>query len=87
MSRGYFSLICFLLLALPNCRQKTPSSQSLADPNLKRGQIVTCGAPDQQFGFAEFETSCSEKSRKDLISASNSCTLLNTTKQKKYLQM
>jgi tetratricopeptide (TPR) repeat protein len=65
MSRGLLPLICFLLLVLPNCKQKAPSAQLINDLNLKRGQIVTCGAPDQQFGSAEFETSCSEKNRKD----------------------
>ena len=60
----YFSL---LLLAFISCKgkNKSPAVETISAINLKRGEVVFCGPPDKQFGSVEFETSCSEKTKKD----------------------
>ena len=57
-----FSAILFVF-----CKQKTSSisSESIKSLKLKRGEIITCGPADQQFGTASFEVTCNEKSKKD----------------------
>ncbi len=57
----------FLLILLPFCRQKTanPSIALLDSIDLKRGQIISCGPLDSQFGSADFQTSCSEVVKED----------------------
>ena len=62
-----FFLAGSFLLLLSSCNQnnKAPSLESINGINLKRGEIVSCGPPDKQFGTVEFESSCSEKVKKD----------------------
>ena len=57
----------FVLLVLPSCNQKNaaPSAETINAINLKRGEVVSCGPPGKQFGTVEFESSCSEKVKKD----------------------
>lgn len=62
-------LICFsfLLWALASCHGKSeaPANETIADMNLKRGEVVVCGPPDKQFGAVGFKTSCSGKVQKE----------------------
>ena len=60
------SLIAFILMPI-SCKRKdiAPAIGSIDAINLKRGDIISCGPPDKQFGLVEFETSCSEDSKKD----------------------
>ena len=60
----FFSLSLFTLLSC-NGKNNAPSNDAINAINLKRGEIVSCGLPDKQFGSVEFETSCSEKVKKD----------------------
>jgi tetratricopeptide (TPR) repeat protein len=57
----------FLLLTLFSCHGKNqnPANETINAINLKRGEVVLCGPPDEQFGSVQFETSCSEKVKKD----------------------
>ncbi len=50
-----------------SCHRKdtVPSSESISEINLKRGDVVLCGPPDKQFGTVEFETSCPDKVKED----------------------
>jgi hypothetical protein len=56
--------VCFGLLAIAalSCREKNKdvSNEGIDQLSLKRGEIITCGPPDQEFGAAavSFETSC-----------------------------
>ena len=56
-----------LLLILVSCKEKNPgpSKKAIDEINLKRGQVISCGPADKQFGSVEFEISCSEKVKKD----------------------
>ncbi len=56
-----------LLLILESCRGKNPgpSKEIINEINLKRGEVISCGPPDKQFGSLEFEISCSGKVKED----------------------
>ena len=57
----------FVLLIVGSCggTNNAPADEVINAINLKRGDVVLCGPPDKQFGSVEFETSCSEKVKKD----------------------
>ncbi len=61
--------IFFLLLSLIllSCKGKNtgPSKEAINEINLKRGEVISCGPPDKQFGSVEFEISCNDKVKKD----------------------
>jgi tetratricopeptide (TPR) repeat protein len=62
------TLQLFLLLSiLVSCRGKnsSPSKELIDQINLKRGEIVSCGPPDKEFGSVDFEMTCNEKTKKD----------------------
>ena len=59
-------LFFLLLLITPSCHQsKAPAKESIDAINLKKGDVVLCGSPGEQFGTVEFETSCPGKVKKD----------------------
>lgn len=49
-----------LLLVHLSCREKNAdqSKKIINEMNLKRGEAITCGPPDKEFGSVAFETSC-----------------------------
>ena len=57
--------LSLLILISCNSKNQSVSSETIAQLQLKRGDIVTCGPPDKQFGLVDFETSCPERVRKD----------------------
>jgi len=54
-----------------SCKSKnsSPSKEVIGELGLKRGDIISCGPPDAQFGAVDFETTCDEKSKKDFTLA------------------
>jgi hypothetical protein len=62
-----FGIYLFFLLILLSCREKNkaPANDTINAINLKRGEVISCGPPDKEFGLVGFETSCSEKIKKD----------------------
>lgn len=67
MKISSFSFIIFLLLLGCKQKQATPSKETLADLDIKRGSLIVCGPADLQFGKASFETSCDGNSSADFI--------------------
>lgn len=55
----------FFLLVFASCRNNAPSKQSIAELDLKRGQLISCGPANKEFGMVQFETSCSSKVKED----------------------
>ena len=49
--------LCLLFLISCSNKQSTPSKESINQLNLKRGQIISCGIQNHQFGIAHFEIS------------------------------
>jgi tetratricopeptide (TPR) repeat protein len=66
MKKKWIILVCIILILL-GCKQKNiaPSPLLIKDLGLKRGEVIVCGSPDLELGLANFESSCSEKSRND----------------------
>ncbi len=50
-----------------SCKNKklSPSEEVIEQLNLKRGDVISCGPPDAQFGSVDFEMTCDEKAKKD----------------------
>jgi hypothetical protein len=69
MQRLFKSMIyclLFQLIAL-SCSDKNtrPTQETITALQLKRGNLIACGAPGKEFGAVAFATSCSSASRKD----------------------
>src|SRR6187397_737110 len=47
--------------ALFNITCRNGDKKSVSDIGLKRGDLISCGPPDKEFGEVGFEMSCSEK--------------------------
>ncbi len=61
-------LFYFLLAAsIISCNNNNsiPSNELIKQLNLKRGDIISCGTPDAQFGSVDFEMTCDGKAKKD----------------------
>ena len=50
-----------------SCKNKnsSPSKEVIAELKLKRGDVISCGPPDAQFGTVDFKMTCNEKVKKD----------------------
>ncbi|HYC30188.1 MAG TPA: hypothetical protein VEB42_15245, partial [Chitinophagaceae bacterium] len=55
----------FFLLMLASCTSNSPSKEAIAELNLKRGELISCGSNSKEFGTVQFETSCSGKVKED----------------------
>ena len=57
--------IFLLSVIMLSCKSKTlsPSEEVIKQLNLKRGDVISCGPPDAQFGSVDFEMTCDEKAK------------------------
>ncbi len=58
--------ICVLLLTLQfSCKEisEGPSEELISELSLKKGELISCGPDDKQFGSLDFEISCSDSVR------------------------
>ncbi|HXB44811.1 MAG TPA: hypothetical protein VNV85_12165 [Puia sp.] len=60
----FYFLTASVLLSC-NDRNSGPSKELISEINLKRGEVIYCGAPGKQFGSVNFEMTCREKSKND----------------------
>lgn len=67
MKKLALSPIFLSLIFCSSCKQKeaAPSQYLIADIQLKRGEIISCGSGDGQYGMMEFETSLAKDARED----------------------
>ncbi len=69
MKAAYLLPVIFILLPviLFSCREKNagPSKAMIKEINLKRGEVISCGPENNQFGTVDFETSCTGKIKED----------------------
>ena len=49
-----------------NQNHPLPSKELIGDLQLKRGQVISCGPSDKEFGVVNFETSCNKKTQDDI---------------------
>jgi tetratricopeptide (TPR) repeat protein len=62
------SLHIFLLsVIMLSCKSKnpSPSKEVISQLNLKKGEAISCGPSDKQYGTVDFEMTCNEKAKKD----------------------
>lgn len=52
---------CLQLFIACNQKDNSPAKEAIMAMQLKKGNLVSCGPPDQQFGAVAFENSCSPK--------------------------
>jgi tetratricopeptide (TPR) repeat protein len=61
----FFSTLLLLVIVSCNGKNKTSTNQAINEMGLKHGEVISCGPPDKEFGSVGFETSCSDKVKKD----------------------
>jgi hypothetical protein len=54
-------ILFFSVLTSCNENQSVPSKELLGELQLKRGQVISCGPPEKEFGSVNFEMSCNKK--------------------------
>lgn len=59
--------LVILTLTIVSCGEKNsgPSKETISEINLKRGELVLCGAPGKRFGTVAFEISSTKKVKED----------------------
>ena len=62
---SFLFIISAVLLECCRDKNNSPSQDIIAEINLKRGAIISCGSSAKQFGVVDFDMSCSEKVKKD----------------------
>ena len=62
---GLFFVLLSPVIVSCNHTNSTPSSAIISQLNLKRGNVISCGPPDAQFGSVDFDMTCDVKSKKD----------------------
>ncbi len=60
-----FYILSLIDVVSCNNSRSVPSKKAISQINLKRGEIISCGAPDKQFGSVDFEMTCGEKTKTD----------------------
>jgi hypothetical protein len=67
----FFSAIFLLLIVLQSCKERNAGTSNgfINELNLKRGEVISCGAQDKQFGMMEFEASLNENVKDDFTLA------------------
>ena len=69
MNAAFLPQVIFILLSILflSCKETNtgPSKAMIKEINLKRGEMVSCGTDDKQFGSVEFRISCSGKVKED----------------------
>jgi hypothetical protein len=63
-TRSFYILLVALILSC-NSKNSTPSSELISQLNLKRGNVISCGPPDAQFGSVDFDVTCDKKVKDD----------------------
>jgi len=58
MKELQYRLGALLLFLSLSCREKVPTKQAIGDLHLKRGELITCGPPEKEFGSVAFDISC-----------------------------
>lgn len=66
MSQNIFlrvaGIVSLFILVIISCNRK---SDAINEIKLKTGGVISCGPPEKEFGTVGFETSCSDKTKKD----------------------
>ena len=66
ITRTFAVLFCLYLIISCTGKNSIPSSDTITGIHLKRGEIVSCGPSDKEFGQVHFQTSCSKEVEKEM---------------------
>jgi hypothetical protein len=66
ITRALPFLLCLYLIVSCTGKNSIPSSDTITGIHLKRGDIVSCGPPDKEFGLVHLQTSCSKEVEKEM---------------------
>ncbi len=60
-------LFCVFIIVIISCNgnNSSPSKELINQIKLKRGNVISCGPTDKQFGSVDFEMTCNENAKKD----------------------
>ncbi|MEX6690829.1 tetratricopeptide repeat protein [Danxiaibacter flavus] len=59
-----FFLLSFILLSCKG-NHSSPTKETISQLNLKRGNVISCGQSDGQFGTVDFDMTCNASTKKD----------------------
>ena len=59
-------LLCLCSIVACTGKNSIPASDIISGIHLKRGDIISCGPPEKEFGEVKFETSCSKEVQKEM---------------------
>ena len=62
-------LLLLLLFVFCNENKHAPAIASIDALHLKKGVVISCGPPNQEFGTVSFETTCPDNVKKDFALA------------------
>lgn len=62
-----YSFFCIAAVALSGCggNNSSPSKEAIDQLHLTRGEIISCGPPEGEFGTVDFDMSCDGKVKKE----------------------
>lgn len=66
IARALSFLFCLYLIFGCTGKNSIPSSDTITGIHLKRGDIISCGPPDKEFGQVHFQTTCSKEVAKEM---------------------
>jgi len=66
IARAFPFLLCLHVMFSCTGKNSIPSSDTITGIHLKRGDIISCGPPDKEFGQVHFQTSCSKEVEKEM---------------------
>ncbi|MBI3139059.1 MAG: hypothetical protein HYZ15_10770 [Sphingobacteriales bacterium] len=69
LSKNRWCLVAFILLAACGGNHSTPPEAVIAELNLERGSLISCGPSAKEFGVVDFGMTCSEKVKADFNTA------------------
>lgn len=60
-------LLLFVSVVVFSCKNKSsvPSKEIISELQLKRGNVISCGAANEQFGIVDFDMTCAASTKKD----------------------
>ena len=65
ISMLFFYILSAISIISCNNKNLIPSQKLIKELDLKRGNIISCGPPDTQFGSVNFDITCDEKVKND----------------------
>jgi hypothetical protein len=66
LTKAWPLLLCLSSIIACTGKNNIPAVDAISGINLKRGEIISCGPPDKEFGDVKFQTSCDQEVEKEM---------------------